>query len=83
MSKEKSTGDGTASMVLGILGLVFWWIILLGFVLNLLAVIYAVKQNKKQKTGQAKAGLVMGVIGLIPSSFMLFGLILVQVLAAF
>lgn len=51
----------TASLVLGILGLCFWWIPLVGIVIPTLATIFG---GIKRKTKMGIAGFVMGIIGL-------------------
>jgi hypothetical protein len=61
------TGSATASLVLGIVGLVFCWVPLLGLVLNGLALVFAAVALSKRTTsrGSAVAGLTMGSIGLL------------------
>lgn len=80
---QPSNGMGTASMVLGIIGLVcyvtvvMWW---LGIVLGILAIIFGAVGRGKVKRGEATnktaatSGLVCGIIAtvLLPLMFFLF-----------
>lgn len=68
----ESKGFGIASLVCGILSIVFVLIQpLVGIVLGILGIIFAVIQNKKQKTGISTAGLILSIIGLILSIIIL------------
>jgi hypothetical protein len=64
-------GMGTAGLVLGIIGLVFCWASWVGWVLNVLAIIFGGvgigRANHGQATnkGSAVAGLVLGLVGLV------------------
>lgn len=69
--KPPSNGLGTAGFVLGLLGLVFFWIPFLGISLAILGVIMSgvgISSGKKtgSGTGLAIAGLVLGLVALIP-----------------
>ena len=63
-------GLGTAGMVLGIIGLVFFWNPVLCVILSVLAVIFGgvglsrARQGTATNRGTAMAGLVMGIVGL-------------------
>jgi hypothetical protein len=63
-------GLGTASLVLGIIGVVFCWVPFTGWALNILAIIFGAVGRKRAADGlatnksSAVAGLVLGVIGL-------------------
>lgn len=59
-----STGLATASLVLGIIGLIVWLLPLLGFPVNILGVIFGVLGRRSVKNGTATAGLVCSIIGL-------------------
>ncbi len=68
--KRKSTGFAIASLVLGILSIVFicccipW----LNLILAVLAIVFAIiDKNKPTKTGVSTGGLVCGIIGLLIS----------------
>jgi hypothetical protein len=70
-AQEQGNGLAVAGMVLGIIGLVFCWVPVLGWILALLGLIFgAVGNGKANKIGgkgkgMALAGLIMGVLGLI------------------
>jgi len=68
MKKENS---GTASLVLGLLGLLFCWVPFT-FIMDILALIYA----RGIDNGNATAGKVMGIIGLIINGIMTFIIII-------
>lgn len=61
----KSNGCATASLVLGILGVVFFWFPFIGMICSFLAVIFAIAGMVKGRSGSAVAGLVLGLIGFI------------------
>jgi hypothetical protein len=65
-------GLGVAGFVTGLLGLIFFWVPVLGITLAVLGVILggvgiATGKKKGAPTGLAIAGLVLGVIALIPA----------------
>ena len=61
-------GFATASLVLGIVGFVFW-----GYILGPLAVVFAIVAKKKGfMGGSATAGLVLGIIVTVISLLWLF-----------
>lgn len=68
-----SNGFGTASLVLGILGVVLFWFPVVGLVLAVLALVFAVLGRRKvsrhqaSNGGMAIAGLVLGILGTIGS----------------
>ena len=66
--QQADNGKGVASMVLGILCLVFC-AYGAGLFLGIPAIILGNAQQRKQKNGMATAGIVMGIIGLILSIF--------------
>ena len=55
---------GIASLVLGIVSIVFCWVPILGLVAGILAIVFAVKQRKIAPNGITTGGLVTGIIGL-------------------
>ncbi len=69
----KRNGFGTAALVLGILSLVLCWVPVVGLVIGVLAIVFAVLGRKRagrreaDNGGMAIAGLVTGIIGLILS----------------
>ncbi len=63
---EKSNGLGVASMVLGIIGLVLFWIPILPYPFAILAIIFgAIGRKNTSKKGFAISGLVTGIVSLI------------------
>ena len=74
--ENKKTGFGVASLVLGILSLLFILMPYFGLPMAILAVVFASKQNKTNPTGQANAGNVLGVIGIVLNSIVLFCMII-------
>lgn len=69
--QQQGNGLAVAGLVLGILGVVFLWIPVLGWILALLGLIFgAIGNGKANKIGgkgkgMAMAGLVLGILGLI------------------
>lgn len=66
MGKEVR-GWGIASLVLGILGLVFLIMPYFSIILSILAIIFYKIQKKHEPTNLATAGLIMGIIGVVIS----------------
>jgi hypothetical protein len=69
-----SNGLGVAGFVLGLLGLLLFWVPVLGAILAILGVILGgvgISQGRKSGagTGLAVAGLVCGILGLLPALF--------------
>lgn len=64
-SMQENKGKGTASMVCGILGLIFCWVPFLGLILTIVAVSLYASSRKDGPSGMATAGLVCGIIGMI------------------
>jgi hypothetical protein len=73
LSSSSSNSFGIASLVLGILGILLFFIPLFGMIFSILAIIFYFIQKKKNLTGLATAGLVLGIIGSV------LGLILIIV----
>lgn len=60
-----SKGKCIASLVLGILGLIFWLVPLFGFPIALAGLILGAMERKKGARGMATAGFVLSIIGLV------------------
>ncbi|MDW6059586.1 DUF4190 domain-containing protein [Streptomyces sp. FXJ1.4098] len=71
-------GNGTAALVLGIVGTVLFFSIVFGVILGVLAIIFGVlgrakaQRGEADNGGQALAGLVLGVIAVVASVVMIF-----------
>jgi hypothetical protein len=79
MSKEK-TGLHVASLVLGILSIVFaafWYIALPA---GIMAIVFGVKSIKMIGSKMGKAGMVTGIVGLSLFAFIYISMILLLVL---
>jgi Domain of unknown function (DUF4190) len=74
---EKKNGFGVASLVLGILSLLFILMPYFGLPLAIMALVFSYKQNKTNPTGQASAGNVLGIIGTVLNGIVLFILLIV------
>jgi len=79
--KQESTGFGIASLVTSIIGLLGLIMPYFAIIFSIMAIVFAVIQNKRQRTGLATAGLVIGIIGTAINTIMLL-LVMVFVLAA-
>lgn len=77
MDADKKNQKGIASFVLGIIGVVFFFIPYIAIIPSILAIIYAKKQRKIEPTGLSTAGLVIGIIGTIINGFILLLTLLV------
>lgn len=74
---KPGAGLGIASMVLGIIGIVMFWVPFLNLILSAMAVIFGAVGIKTQGKGMAIAGLVMGlVVGVPVLLFSLFFLLI-------
>ena len=64
-NNNESKGMAIASMVLGILGLVFWCVPILNLILAVLALIFGIVIKKKKSAGKGMgiAGFVCGILG--------------------
>lgn len=69
---QKSNGMATAALVLGIVSIVFCWVVWLGAIAGILAIVLAIVAKNKIKQdpnmggkGAANGGLITGIIGLI------------------
>ena len=54
-----------AALVLGIIGLIAWFIPLFGFPVTIIGLIFGVLGQKREKKGLAIAGMVLSIIGLV------------------
>jgi len=70
MERQRTSGLAIASMVCGILSLVFFWVPVFGFLLGIIAIIFgavAIRQIGREPNlggrGMAIAGLVCGIVG--------------------
>ncbi|MDP3765619.1 MAG: hypothetical protein Q8R04_03835, partial [Nanoarchaeota archaeon] len=61
--KDKPEGRGTASLVLGIIGIILFLFPYVGFLLAGLALVFAKIQKTIKPTGLSTAGFVLGIIG--------------------
>lgn len=68
---KESKSWGSASLVLGILGLLGFLAPYFGLPISILALVFANKQDNILSTGNATAGRVLGIIGIIINSVML------------
>ncbi len=64
MVGERKHGLGVASLVLGILSIISFYIIITGIVFGTVGIVLAARQLKQDPTGAAKAGLTTSIIGL-------------------
>lgn len=67
MEEKKSNGLAIASLVLGIVAILFNFIGLgiVGLVLGIVGIVLGVMAKKKNPTGMATAGLVLSIIGTV------------------
>lgn len=76
----QSNGHAVASMVLGILSIVFCWLFgIVGLTMAILAIVFAGKAPLDQfgrRPGMATAGRITGIIGCTLSSFYLLAFVL-------
>lgn len=61
----QSNGKATASMTLGIIGLIFWLIPLFGAPITIVGLVLGVKAQGIEKSTKGTAGIVMCIIGLV------------------
>lgn len=58
-------GKATASLVLGIVGLIAWLLPLVGFPVTIVGLVMGVQGRNGEKKGMATAGMVLSIIGLV------------------
>jgi hypothetical protein len=61
---QDPTGKATAGMVLGIIGLIFWCVPLLGLPITITGIVMSKSGLRSSRQGQALAGLIMSIFGL-------------------
>lgn len=62
---DNPTGKATAGLVLGIIGMLAWFIPLFGLPITVVGLIMAVKGMKSTSRGVATAGVALCIIGLV------------------
>lgn len=68
--QQQGNGLAVTGLVLGIIGLVFFWTIWLGVILGILGIVFGgIGASKPVKRGMAIAGIVLGVLALLLSIF--------------
>jgi len=75
---KTGNGFGIASLTTSIFGLLLFLMPYLAIFLSIMAIVFAVIQNKARKSGMATAGLVIGIIGCVLNGLliMLLGFII-------
>ncbi len=58
----------TKSLILGIIGMVAWFIPIIGFPIQIVGLVFGIKSLHSTKSGRATAGIVLCVIGLVFST---------------
>ena len=82
VSPSLDNGAATAALVLGIIGLFFFWIPFLGVILGIIALILGIK-GQKDKNGNIASNKGLGVAGIVLGSITtLFGLIVTLLVLA-
>ena len=82
MEKNKSTGVGVASLVLGIFSIVFCWFPFVGLGAGIVGLVCACRENPR--SGIATGGLVTSIIGMVFSAlYLVFWILVGAVLSAF
>jgi hypothetical protein len=62
-----SNGKAVAALVLGILSIVFCWIMwidLIGIILGIIGLVLGIMAKKEMPSGMATAGIVLGIVGI-------------------
>jgi len=62
--QDNPTGKATAGMVLGIIGLIFWCVPILGLPITITGMVLSKLGMRSTNRGQALAGMIMSIIGL-------------------
>lgn len=67
MTEQQQTGGGNAiaSLVLGIIGMIAWYIPLFGAPITIVGLVLGIKGMKSNSRGMAIAGVVLCIIGLV------------------
>ena len=78
----RASGMATASLVMGILSIVFTCCCCGGFIFGSLAIIFSLLSRVDHTMeGRAKAGLITGIVGMVLTAILFFVLIAVEVLS--
>lgn len=80
-NKPVSDGMGTASMILGVIGILFalsFFLSFFGIVVGIVGLSLAIAQRRIHKTTMSKAGLVLNIIGLIGNGLMVLLILLIE-----
>lgn len=64
---KPASGKATASLVLGIIGLVAWYIPLFGLPITVIGLVMGFSAKKVAPSGKVTAGIVLSIIGLVLS----------------
>jgi hypothetical protein len=64
---DKLARRATQSLVLGIIGMVAWFIPIIGLPVQIVGLVFGVKAKNSTKSGRASAGIVLCIIGLVLS----------------
>ncbi len=67
-TQDESNGHGIASLILGIVSIVFSWVPFLGLVSGIVGIVLSIKQRKISPNGIATGGLVTSIIGIVISA---------------
>jgi amino acid transporter len=63
---EERSGLGVAGFVLGLVGILFFWIPVIGLILGILGIIFSILGiRRSKKRGLAITGLVLSIVGLL------------------
>lgn len=71
MRKKINENWGIASLVLGIISILFFFIPFIGIFLGILAIVFYNLQKKEKITDVAKGGLITGIIGVVINGIIL------------
>jgi hypothetical protein len=80
---NKTNSYGLASLVLGIISLVFIVIFPISLLAGILAIALGLKQKRLKGSGYAGAGVTMGIIGVVLAVFMAVAIALLYYLAIY
>lgn len=62
---DNPTGKATTGLVLGIIGMIAWFILLFGLPVTIVGLISSIKGMKSTSHGMVVAGLTLSIIGLV------------------
>lgn len=65
LEEKNNNGKATASLILGIIGLMDWLLNILVLPFYIVGLILGILALKSTKKGRAKAGIIMNIIGLL------------------